>query len=163
MSQQKWSAVDQYINGMVARSDTALDAALAASAAAGLPDIQVSPNQGKLLHLLARIHGARQILELGTLGGYSTIWLARALPPGGRLITIESDETHAQVARGKISRAGLDGIVELLLGPALEILPRISSEEREPFDLIIIDADKESYPDYLRWALKLSRPGTLIT
>ncbi|MBO0700679.1 MAG: O-methyltransferase, partial [Zavarzinella sp.] len=129
---------------------------------AGLPAIHVAPNQGKLLHLLARIHGARNILEIGTLGGYSTIWLARALPPGGRLVTLESELKHADIARDNIARAGLSEVVELLLGPALETLPRLAREGRGPFDLIFIDADKPSYPDYLGWALKLSRRGSLI-
>lgn len=159
---EQWTAVDRYLTERLVGSDAALDAALAASAAAGLPEIQVSANQGKLLQLLARIQGARSILELGTLGGYSTIWLARALPAGGRLITLEADPKHAEVARTNIARAGLDAVVELRLGPALETLPRIEAEGRGPFDLIFLDADKPGYPDYLPWLMRLSRRGTLI-
>jgi predicted O-methyltransferase YrrM len=142
--------------------DPALDEALKASVAAGLPAINVSPNQGKFLQLLARVQGARTILEIGTLGGYSTIWLARALPEGGRLITLEADPMHAEIARANVARAGLDGVVELLLGQALETLPQLAAQRRGPFDLIFIDADKPSYPDYLTWALRLSRRGSLI-
>lgn len=159
---EQWTAVDRYFTQRLAGSDAALDAALAASAAAGLPEIQVSANQGKLLHLLARIQGARAILELGTLGAYSTIWLARALPEGGRLITLEADPKHAEVARANIARAGLDAVVELRLGPALETLPRIEAEGCGPFDMIFLDADKPGYPDYLPWLMRLSRRGTLI-
>jgi len=162
MSEDKWTAVDRYITDLFIPSDPALDEALRASAAAGLPPINVSPNQGKLLMLLARIHGARKILELGTLGGYSTIWLARALPPDGRLITLEADPKHAEVARSNIARAGLDGAVGLRVGRALDTLPQLASEGRGPFDLIFIDADKPSYPDYLKWALKLSHRGSVI-
>ena len=162
MSQELWSAVDRYINQLLVPSDAGLDAALAASVEAGLPAINVAPNQGKLLQLLARLQGARAILEIGTLGGYSTIWLARALPPGGRLITLEANPKHAEVARANISRAGLAKVVEVCLGPALETLPRLLHEGRGPFDFIFIDADKTGYPDYFTWALKLSRPGSLI-
>jgi predicted O-methyltransferase YrrM len=159
-SQEQWTAVDDYINDLLVGSDAALDAALEASTAAGLPAIAVSPSQGKLLHLLARAMGARKILELGTLGGYSTIWMARALPADGRLITLEYDPKHAEVARANIARAGLASKVEIRLGRAIETLPQLTSEA--PFDLIFIDADKVSYPDYFPWALKLSRPGSLI-
>jgi predicted O-methyltransferase YrrM len=162
MSQEQWTAVDRYLAGLFARDDAALDAALRDSAAAGLPSIHVSPNQGKLLHLLAKALGARNILELGTLGGYSTIWLARALPAGGRLVTLEIDTKCAQIARDNIARAGLAELVELRLGPALDSLQQLVSEKRGPFDLIFIDADKPGYPDYLPWVLRLSRPGTLI-
>jgi predicted O-methyltransferase YrrM len=162
MAQEQWSAVDRYLTDLLVPSDAALDAALAASAAAGLPPINVAPNQGKLLHLLARIRGARAILEIGTLGGYSTIWLARALPAGGRLITLESEPKHAEVARANLDRAGLADIVELRLGRALDTLPRLAAEGRGPFDLIFIDADKPSNPDYFAWALKLSRRGSVI-
>lgn len=162
MSQEKWTAVDRYITDLLVPPDEALDAALQASAAAGLPSISVTPNQGKLLSLLARVHGARSILEVGTLGGYSTIWLARALPADGRLITLEAEPKHAEVARANISRAGLDGVVELRLGNALDVLPRLAAEDRGPFDFIFIDADKQSTADYFLWALKLSRPGSLI-
>jgi predicted O-methyltransferase YrrM len=162
MTPDQWTAVDQYLTDLFVPPDPALAAALDSSAAAGLPAIHVAPNQGKLLHLLARVQGARSILEIGTLGGYSTIWLARALPPGGRLVTLESDPTHAGVARANLARAGVADVVELRLGPALETLPRLAAEGRGPFDFIFIDADKPGYPDYLAWALKLSRRGSLI-
>ena len=162
MIQQKWIEVDLYITDLLVRPDAALDEALRTSAAAGLPPIHVSPSQGKLLHLLARLQGARTILEIGTLGGYSAIWLGRALPEGGRLITLESDPRHAEVARANIARAGLSEVVEQRLGPALETLPQIVAEGRGPFDLIFIDADKPGYPDYLGWALRLSHPGSII-
>ena len=142
--------------------DPVLDAALEASAAAGLPPIHVSPNQGKLLQLLARVQGARSILEIGTLGGCSTIWLARALPPGGRLITLEADAKHAEVARTNIARAGLADVVELRLGRALDTLRQLTLEGRGPFDFFFIDADKQGYPDYFTWSLKLCRRGSLI-
>jgi predicted O-methyltransferase YrrM len=162
MNQQQWTAVDRYITDLFLPPDHGLEEALRASAAAGLPSIQVSATQGKLLHLLARLQGARRILEIGTLGGYSTIWLARALAPDGRLVTLEAVEKHAQVARENIARAGLDRIVDLRLGRALDTLPRLAAEGAGPFDLIFIDADKTGYPDYLGWALKLSRRGSLI-
>lgn len=162
MTQEQWSAVDLYITELLVQPDTALDGALQSSAAAGLPAISVSPPQGKLLMLLAMLQGARNILEIGTLGGYSTIWLARALPPGGRLITLEADAKHAGVARENIKRAGLDGVVELRFGPALETLPRLTAENRGPFDFIFIDADKPSIPDYFTWSLKLVRRGSVI-
>jgi predicted O-methyltransferase YrrM len=162
MTQEKWSAVDRYITDLLVPSDPALDAALRASAAAGLPPINVAPNQGKLLMLLAQAQGARNILEIGTLGGYSTIWLARALPADGRLITLEFDPKHAEVARANIERAGLADVVEVRLGRALDTLKQLAAENRGPFDLIFIDADKSGYPDYFPWALKLSRPGSMI-
>lgn len=162
MSQEQWTAVDHYFADLLAPADPALQAALEASAAAGLPQIQVSPLQGKLLHLLARAQGARRVLEIGTLGGYSAIWLARALPPGGRLITLEADPKHAEVARGNVARAGLSGVVDVRQGAALETLPKLAREGGEPFDLVFIDADKPSLPDYFRWALKLTHPGSLI-
>ena len=162
MAPDQWTAVDRYLADLLVPADPALDAALADSAAHGLPAINVSPPQGKLLHLLARVHGARNILEVGTLGGYSAIWLARALPPGGRLVTLESDRKHAEVARANLDRAGLAHVVELRLGRALDTLPRLAAEGRGPFDLLFIDADKPSTPDYFTWALKLSRPGSLI-
>jgi predicted O-methyltransferase YrrM len=162
MTREKWSAVDCYINDLFIAADPALDAALEASVAAGLPAINVAPNQGKFLHLVARIRGARNILEIGTLGGYSTIWLARALPAGGRLITLEADAMHAEVARANLARAGLGAVVDLRLAPALETLPQLAQEGRGPFDLIFIDADKENIPDYFKWALKLSRRGSVI-
>ncbi|HEY1742997.1 MAG TPA: O-methyltransferase [Granulicella sp.] len=157
-----WKAVDQYITDQLIPADPVLDEAQAANAAAGLPAIDVAPNQGKLLHLLARVAGARRILEIGTLGGYSTTWLARALPEGGHLITLEADAKHAEVARRNIARAGLDQIVNLRLGAALDTLPQLVEEGEGPFDLVFIDADKQNIPSYLMWALKLSRKGTLI-
>jgi predicted O-methyltransferase YrrM len=160
--QELWSAVDRYINDLLVPQDEALTAALQSSVEAQLPPIAVTPAQGKLLELLARTNSAQRILELGTLGGYSTIWLARALPPGGRLITLEAEPRFAQIARANIERAGLGEVVELRLGPALETLPQLVEEGAGPFDLIFIDADKNNYPGYLEWSLKLSRPGTLI-
>ena len=162
MNPETWSAVDRYLTDLLGPADSVLDAALAASAAAGLPAINVTPSQGKLLHLLARIQKAQNILEIGTLGGYSTIWLARALPTGGRLITLEYDPRHAEVARANIVRAGLADIVELRVGRALDTLPQLAAENRGPFDLIFIDADKPSTADYFGWALKLSHVGSLI-
>jgi predicted O-methyltransferase YrrM len=162
MSQEQWTAVDSFITDRLVPHDPVLDAALRACAAAGLPPIAVSPPQGKLLHLLARVLGARTILELGTLGGYSTIWLARALAPGGRLVTLEADARYAEVALANIAHAGLADIVELRIGPALDTLPELAAERPDPFDLIFIDADKKSTPEYFRWALKLSRQGSLI-
>ena len=162
MGEERWTEVDRYLVDLFVPADPALDAALAAGAAAGLPPHDVSPNQGKLLQLLVRIRGARNILEIGTLAGYSAIWLARALPPGGRLVTLEANPKHAEVARANLARAGLSGTVELRLGPALETLPRLVDEGRGPFDLIFIDADKPNNPGYLAWALKLSRRETLI-
>ena len=160
--QQRWTAVDGYIAEHLLPADAALDAAVADSAAAGLPPISVTPNQGKLLQLLARMQDARSILELGTLGGYSTIWLARALPPGGRLLTLEAEPRYADLAQANIARAGLAELVELRVGPALQTLPELHAEGAGPFDLIFIDADKQNNPGYFEWALKLSRPGTLI-
>jgi predicted O-methyltransferase YrrM len=157
-----WTAVDRYINELFVPQDDALDAALEASAAAGLPSIDVAPNQGKLLYLLARMQGARTILEIGTLGGYSTIWLARALPAEGRLITLEADARHAEVARANIARAELAKIVEVRVGKALNSLPRLAAEDRGPFDLIFIDADKGNNPKYFEWAMKLARRGSVI-
>lgn len=154
----EWTAVDAYVTDLFGQTDPVLQAALEASTAAGLPSIQISASQGKLLQLLARAIGARAILEVGTLGGYSTIWLARALPADGRLVTLEADPKHAAVARANLARAGVDDRVELRLGPAEETMLQLAG----PFDLIFIDADKPGYPDYLVAALKLSRPGTLI-
>jgi predicted O-methyltransferase YrrM len=162
MSKELWSAVDDYIANLLVRSDEALDAALEDSDAAGLPTIAVAPNIGKLLHLLARSKGARRILEIGTLGGYSTIWLARALPVDGRLITLDFDPRHTEIARANIARAGLAHLVEQRGGPAAASLAQLHEAGAEPFDFIFIDADKESYTDYLEWSLKLSRVGTMI-
>ena len=162
MNVEQWAAVDRYFVEIVEPADAVLDAALAASSAAGLPAINVAPNQGKLLQLLARIHGARTILEIGTLAGYSTIWLARALPAGGRLTTLELDPKHADVARANFKRAGLDDLIDLHVGAAIETLPRLAAEGRGPFDFIFIDADKISILEYFQWALKLARPGSVI-
>jgi len=162
MSQEQWTSVDRYINGLLVPSDPALDATLASSTEAGLPAINVAPNQGKLLHLIARIHGARSVLEIGTLGGYSTIWLARALPPGGRVVTLEADPKHAAVARANLDRAGLAGVVDVRVGRALDMLPQIAKEGLGPFDLFFVDADKMNIPAYFKWALDLSRPGSVI-
>jgi predicted O-methyltransferase YrrM len=160
MSQELWTAVDRYFTDLLVPSDPALHRALEASAEAGMPAIAVSPTQGKLLMLLAEIQGARNILEIGTLGGYSTIWLARGLTAGGRLITLEANAKHAEVARANIARAGLEHAVDVRLGRALDTLPQLITEA--PFDLIFIDADKAAYPEYLSWAIKLSRSGSVI-
>jgi predicted O-methyltransferase YrrM len=162
MTQELWTAVDHYLSETLVKADPMLDAAVKASDEAGLPAIQVSATQGKFLHLLVQIQGARTILELGTLGGYSTIWMARALPPDGQLVTIELDEKHAEVARSNFARAGLDEIVELRVGAALDTLPQLVAEGYGPFDLIFIDADKPNIPYYFDWALRLSQPGSLI-
>ena len=162
MSQKLWSKVDNYIVERLTRADDALDAALKSNAAAGLPQIDVSPAQGKFLHLLAKLIGARRILEIGTLGGYSTIWLARGLAEGGRVISLEADAKHARAARENIARAGLSDRVEIRLGRALDTLPSVEAGGLGPFDLIFIDADKPNNPGYLQWALKLARPGAVI-
>jgi predicted O-methyltransferase YrrM len=159
---EQWTLVDDYISASLVHSDPALDAALKDNAAAGLPPIDVAPNQGKLLHLIALTCGARRILEIGTLGGYSTIWLARALPPEGRLITLEADPRHAEVAQANIARAGLSKVVDLRLGLALDTLPQLEREGVEPFDLFFIDADKSNNPEYVKWALRFSHRGSLI-
>jgi predicted O-methyltransferase YrrM len=161
-SEALWASVDRYLNNTLIPPDPALDAALAANKAANLPAIDVSPSQGKLLQLLAETQRAHRILEIGTLGGYSTINLARALPPNGKLITLELDPKHAKVALANIAHAGLAHAVELRLGPALESLAQLHTEHVEPFDLIFLDANKDGYPLYLTAALKLARPGTLI-
>ena len=162
MPDNPWSEVDHYINGLLIGEDEGLDGALRASAAAGLPSIHVSPAQGKLLHLLARMLGARRVLEIGTLGGYSTIWLARALPKDGEIVTLEADPAHAAVARRNLAGAGVSASVDLRVGKALDLLPRLAAESRPPFDLIFIDADKAAIPEYFAWSLRLSRPGTAI-
>jgi predicted O-methyltransferase YrrM len=162
MNQDQWNAVDEYINRLVVRPDAALDAALAAGAAAGMPAISVAPSHGKLLHLLATIRGARNILEIGTLAGYSTIWLARALPPGGRVVTLEMDARHADVARANFAIAGLSDVIDLRVGRALDTLPQLAEEKVGPFDLTFIDADKVSIPEYFAWALRLSHVGSVI-
>lgn len=157
-----WRSVDRYLVDQLITPDPIFDKVLASNAAAGLPTIDVAPNQGKLLNLLAKVTASRKILEIGTLGGYSTIWLARALGDDGRLITLEANAKHAEVASKNISRAGLDHIVSLRLGAALDTLPLLIEKGEGPFDLIFIDADKPNIPNYLTWALKLSRKGTLI-
>lgn len=162
MSQDLWTAVDAYVQNLLIPPDPVLDEARAASAAAGLPDIAVSPPQGMLLHLLARMNGAQRILEIGTLGGYSSIWLARALPEGGCLVTLEAEPKHCEVAKANVARAGLADRVEFRLGKALELLPEIAAEGPEPFDFVFIDADKESCAEYFGWALRLAHPGTAI-
>jgi predicted O-methyltransferase YrrM len=162
MSQQLWTSVDRYLAETLIPADPILEAALAANAAAGLPSIDVSPTQGKFLNILATIHGAKRILEVGTLGGYSTICLARALPPEGRLITLEFSPKHAAVAQSNISNAGLSAVVEIRIGPAAGSLAQLHAENQVPFDMIFIDADKPNNPTYLEWALKLSRKGTVI-
>jgi predicted O-methyltransferase YrrM len=162
MADEVWSEVDDYIAGLLAPHDEALEAAVRASEEAGLPAIQVSPPLGRLLHLLAKAIGAGTILEFGTLGGYSTIWLARALPEDGRLITLESEPRNAEVAAANIERAGLSDLVDLRVGPALDLLPGLEEENVGPFDLTFIDADKVHTPDYFAWTLERSRPGSLI-
>jgi predicted O-methyltransferase YrrM len=159
MTDKNWAEVDDYLNGALLAPDPVLDDALADSAAAGLPSIAVAPNQGKLLNLLARLAGARTILEIGTLGGYSTIWLARALPAGGKLVTCEYDPKHAEVAKANLARAGFgDDVVDIRVGAALDTLPSLAG----PFDFVFIDADKANLANYVRAALELSRPGTTI-
>jgi predicted O-methyltransferase YrrM len=162
MSQEQWTAVDRYISKLLVPDDPVLDSALRESTAAGLPEIHVSKNQGKMLQILAQSHGARRILEIGTLGGYSTIWLARALPPGGRLVTLEYEAKHAEVATRNIEKAGFGSVVEVRVGRAQDTLPKLAAEGGGPFDFIFIDADKQGYPEYFSWAMKLSRPGSLI-
>jgi len=162
VSEEQWTAVDRYITDQLVPSDDVLDAALASSSANGLPAINVAPNQGKLLNVLARSIGAKRILEIGTLGGYSTIWLARALAADGKLITLEYEPKHADVARANIERAGLSHLVEIRLGKAIDTLPRIAAEGGAPFDFVFIDADKPGNADYFAWAVKLTRVGGLI-
>ena len=160
--QELWTGVDRYIEDTLLQSDGILDAIQHDAAAAGLPQISVSPSQGKLLFLLAKGMGARRILELGTLAGYSGIWLARALPPDGRLVTVEVDRAHADVARRSFGRAGIAHLVDVRVQPALDALPQLAAEGVERFDFVFIDADKVNYPEYLEWAIRLSRPGALI-
>lgn len=162
MTQDTWTAVDEYVTGLLVPPDETLDAAVRAGEEAGLPQIQVSPPQGKLLHLLAKTIGARSILEFGTLAGYSTIWLARALPADGHLITLEANPEYAEVAAASIAAAGLGEVVEVRVGPALDQLPQLDADGAGPFDLTFIDADKVHTPDYFAWALEHSRTGSLI-
>ena len=162
MDQELWTSVDRFIGEALIPDDPALDGVQDRAAAPGLPPISVSAAQGKLLMLLARLTGAKRILEVGTLAGYSAIWLARGLSKGGKLVTLELDAMHAEVARDNLKRAKLAGMVEVRVGPALETLPKLSKEKAGPFDLVFIDADKQSYLEYFDWALKLSRKGALI-
>jgi predicted O-methyltransferase YrrM len=162
MSQERWTEVDAYVEDLLVREDDALRAAVEESAAAGLPAIAVSPSQGKMLHLLVRVQGASSVLEMGTLGGYSTIWLARALPADGRLVTLEVEPRYAAVAAANIARAGIADRVEQRVGPALDSLRELVGEGAGPFDFIFIDADKSGTPGYFELALELSRPGTVI-
>lgn len=162
MDTDRWTAVDAYFEGRLIPQDPALEAALRAMDEAGMPAISVAPNQGQLLHMLALMVGARAILEIGTLGAYSTIWLARALPPGGRLVTLEASPSHAEVARANLARAGLAEVAEVRVGPALETLPRLAAEGLGPFDLVFIDADKENTAEYFRLSLGMCRRGSLI-
>lgn len=162
MADRRWAEVDAYIEQALLAEDPVLAATLRASDEAGLPPINVAPNQGKLLMLLARIRGARRILEVGTLGGYSTIWLGRSLPVDGLLLSLEIDPHHAEVARANVAAAGLADRVEILLGPAIETLSRLEAEGTEPFDFVFIDADKQSNSDYFNAAVRMSRPGTVI-
>lgn len=162
MNQRTWSAVDDYIVENLLPADTVLEAALRSNRSRGLPAIDVSPAQGKLLYLLARMNNAKRILEIGTLGGYSTIWLARALPADGRVVTLELEQRHADVAQVNFKMAGLSERIELRVGPALKSLEALGAENAGPFDLVFIDADKPNNPNYLSWAMRLSRPGTVI-
>jgi predicted O-methyltransferase YrrM len=162
MSRERWAAVEEYFTGLLFPPDAALDAALADSVAAGLPPINVSAAQGRFLALVVRMTGARRVLEIGTLGGYSGIWLARALPPGGRLVTLEVDPRHADVARRNFDRAGLSDRIDLRVGPAQDALPALVSEGTAPFDFIFVDADKPRYVEYLEWSIRLCRPGGVI-
>jgi caffeoyl-CoA O-methyltransferase len=162
MGKKLFKSVDKYIGKLLGTEDSALKGTIKAMKEADIPAISVSANQGKFLQVLARSINAKKILEIGTLGGYSTIWLGRALPPNGHLITLELEQTHADVARRNIIKAGLDSLVEIRVGKALDLLPIIEKEKTGPFDMIFIDADKPPYPEYFEWALKLSRPGTLI-
>lgn len=162
MSQELWSRVDSYIVEQIVGHDSVLEGVLEAAKAAGLPEASVSPSQGKLLYLLARLQGARNVLEIGTLAGYSTIWLARAMPRYGRLVTLEVDEKHAAVARENIERAGYSDVVDVLVGPALAQLEEMARGRKVPYDMVFIDADKENTPAYFEYALKFSKPGSLI-
>ncbi|MFS8038351.1 O-methyltransferase [Xanthobacter sp. AM11] len=162
MTPTVWTEMDDYICARLLPADPVLDAVLAASAKAGLPAIAVSAAQGRMLQLFARMIGARRILEIGTLGGYSTIFLARALPPDGRVVTLEADPHHAEVARANFHRAGITDTVDLRVGRAIDTLPQLQAEGQAPFDLVFIDADKPSNPDYLEWSLRLTRPGSVI-
>ena len=162
MSSELWAHVDDWFTDQLGGADDALEYAIATSAKAGLPAINVSPAMGKALHIFARVSKARTILEIGTLGGYSSIWLARALPDDGHMITLELDPATAAIARSNLSYAGLDQVVEVRVGGALDTLPSLAADKLQPFDLVFIDADKKSTPEYFEWALRLTRPGSLI-
>lgn len=162
MNQDRWTEVDRYLDEALAISDPVLEAAAGAARAAGLPEIAVAPNQGRLLQLLASARGARRILEIGTLGGYSAICLARALPPDGRLVTLEVDPKHAAVAAANLAHASVSHAVDLRVGPALETLPKLAAEGAGPFDFVFVDADKPSLPEYFAWSLELASPGALM-
>ncbi|MFT3900602.1 MAG: O-methyltransferase [Gordonia sp. (in: high G+C Gram-positive bacteria)] len=155
---QRWTQTDEYLTTTVARDAAGLEMIRAAQAQGGLPDIAVSPNEGKLLYLMASMAGARRVLEVGTLGGYSTAWLARAVGADGLVVSLESEQKHADVAAASLAKAGLDDRVEIRVGPALETLPKVTG----PFDLVFLDADKAHNPDYLEWALELTEPGAVI-
>lgn len=162
MSQDLFAAIDQYIDALFVPADPTLDAVIQSTIDARMPQIQISPGQGRLLYLLAKLCGARRILELGTLAGYSTIWLGRALPADGKLVSLEFSPAHAQVARANLARAGLADRTEVLVGPALDGLAQLVARGEPPFDLVFIDADKPNYPAYLDWSLRLARPGAMI-
>jgi predicted O-methyltransferase YrrM len=162
VSQELWTDVERYIDGLLIPSDPVLEAAVAASEAAGLPAIAVTPGQGKLLYLLARMQRARRILEIGTLAGYSTLWMARALPAEGSIVTLEADPKHCEVAQANLARGDVAPLIDLRLGRALDTLPELAAEGLEPFDMVFIDADKENTEAYFRWALRLSRTGAVI-
>ena len=162
MSQELWTAVDQYINNVAIGGDAALEAASEAAVAAQLPPISVTPAHGKLLHLMARAQGARRILEIGTLAGYSTIWLARAVPAGGRVVTLEANPVHADIALANLTRAGVADRVDIRLGKALETLPQLAVEKQEPFDFTFIDADRTNLAEYFDWAVRLAHAGSVI-
>lgn len=162
VNQEQWTAVDRYFEDLFVPFDPVLDAVLESSADAALPPHHVAPNQGKFLAILAQLSGARTVLEIGTLGGYSTIWLARALPEGGKVVTLEVEQKHADVARANVALAGLNNVVDLRVGPAIDSLSALVADEHPPFDMVFIDADKPNNPLYLEWALKLTHPGSLI-
>ena len=162
MNQDQWNAVDQYLEQAFGLTDRMLEAAVEASRAAGMPQIQVAPNQGRLLQMLALANDSRRILEIGTLAGYSTLWLARALPPGGRLVTLELDPKHAAVATENLTRAGVTDLVDLRVGPAIDSLRQLVEEGAEPFDFVFVDADKAGMPAYFEWSLQLAAPGALL-
>jgi predicted O-methyltransferase YrrM len=162
MNQEKWNAVDQYLEEAFGLTDRMLEAAVESSRAAGMPQIQVAPNQGRLLQMLALANGSRRILEIGTLAGYSTLWLARALPPGGSLVTLELDPKHAAVAAENLARAGVAELVDLRVGPAIDSLRGLVDEGAEPFDFVFVDADKAGMPAYFEWSLQLTAPGALL-